>query len=253
MPKPEKQEGGFNLVPVSGEQPCIEGSALQSLRIPKLFDRYIFAELCPQCCHKLRHRVESEFPSLKKRIRIERGDANVLLFDEFTFMDWKKNGAVVFLDSFGTDVDWGTIKAIADTRAADLLYMFPLGAVTRLLKCSGGIRPKAKGTLNRLFGTRDWYKELFKTTNHTTSLGTELTTWRQKGCDAIIKYFMGRLNEVFPYVSRSWLKLRNSKGSPMYLLCFASPSQKRVELAQKILQPGCRLGGPRLSPLVDCE
>jgi three-Cys-motif partner protein len=26
MPKPEKQEGGFNLVPVSDEQPCIEGS-----------------------------------------------------------------------------------------------------------------------------------------------------------------------------------------------------------------------------------
>ncbi|MCI0460978.1 MAG: three-Cys-motif partner protein TcmP [Gemmataceae bacterium] len=254
MPKPERREGGFRVTPVSDKQPCIEGSALQSLRIPKVFDNYIFNELSPQCCRKLRQRVDSRFPFLRKRVRVECKDANAFLVDELPFMDWTKQRAVVFLDSFGPVVHWDTIKTIANTGAADLLYMFPLGiAVTRLLRCKGEIRPTARGTLTRLFGTRDWYKDLFGTARRATFWGIKEATRRQRGCEAIIKYFMGRLREEFLHVSRSWLKLRNRTGSPMYLLCFASPCPKRAEIAQRILQRACPLSGPELSQLVDCD
>jgi three-Cys-motif partner protein len=200
----------------------------------------------------LKKLIGSDFPSLQERIRVECEDANVFLMEYCRLTKWEKKRAVMFLDSFGTVVDWETLKAIADTKGADLLYMFPLGiAVTRMLRRKDEIGPTAKKTLTRLFGTSDWFKDLVKTTIRRGFFSRKEITWRQQGCDAIIKYFLGRLKTIFPHVAR--LKLRNSKGLPMYLLCFASPSQERTEIAKKIFRLGCPRSGLRLSPLVDCR
>jgi three-Cys-motif partner protein len=237
MPKPKKERRGFGLFPVSDAQPCIEGSAVQALRLPVLFKKYYFVERCPQCCSKLSNLIKSQFASLKKRISVECQDANTFLMDYCRFTQWRNRRAVMFLDSFGTVVEWETVKAIAETEAADLLYMFPLGiAVTRLLKCKGDIRPAARATLTRLFGTRDWYREMFKTTRWQGLLRMEEITRRQKGCEVIIKYFLRRLQSAFPHVARNPLKLRNSRGLPMYLLCFATPSKERMEIAQGLFR-----------------
>lgn len=253
MPKPKRPRGGFGISPVSDAQPCIEGSAVQSLRLPRLFNEYYFVDQSPQCCSKLNKLIKSQFASLNKQITVECEDANNFVRDYCQVTEWKNRRAVMFLDSFGTVVDWETVKTIAETKAADLLYMFPLGiAVTRLLKRRGNIRPTTKATLNRLFGTRDWYKEMFRTSTWRGLLRMEESTRRQKGCEVIIRYFLNRLRIVFPHVVRNPLKLRNSQGLPMYLLCFASPSKERMEIAQKLFGRSCPTGGPTLSPLVDC-
>lgn len=253
MPKPRTQRRGFGLLPVSNAQPCIEGSAIQSLKLPHLFQKYYFVERCPHCCTELNRLINSQFASLNKRISVECQDANNFLMDYCRFTQWKNHRAVMFLDSFGTDVEWKTLKIIAETEAADLLYMFPLGiAVTRLLKCTGNIRHKPRSTLSRLFGTSGWYGEIFTKTRWRGFLFVEEITRRRRGCKIIIKYFLNRLKTVFPYVATNPLRLRNSRGLPMYLLCFASPSKERMEIAQKLFQRGCPTGGPRLSPLVDC-
>lgn len=253
IPKPARQPRGFGLLPVSNAQPCIEGSAIQSLKLTVLFQKYYFVERCPQSCSKLNKLINSQFASLKKRISVECQDANSFLMDYCRFAQWKNRRAVMFLDSFGTVVKWKTLKTIAETEAVDLLYMFPLGiAVTRLLKCKGDIRPTARATLTRLFGTSDWYSEIFTTNRRRGFFHMEEITRRQRGCEIIIKYFLNRLKTVFPHVARNPLKLRNSRGLPMYLLCFASPSKERMEIAQKLFQRVCTTGGPRLSPLVDC-
>lgn len=114
------------------------------------------------------------------------------------------------------------------------------------------IRPTARATLTRLFGTSDWYSEIFTTNRWRGFFHMEEITRRQRGCEIIIKYFLNRLKTVFPHVARNPLKLRNSRGLPMYLLCFASPSKERMEIAQKLFKRVCPTGGPRLSPLVDC-
>jgi hypothetical protein len=75
MPKPKKERRGFGFFPASDAQPCIEGSAIQSLKLSELFDKYYFVERCPQCCAKLNKLIKSDFASLQKRISVEPEDA----------------------------------------------------------------------------------------------------------------------------------------------------------------------------------
>ena len=54
--------------------------------------------------------------------------------------NWKNNRAVLFLDPYGMQVTWDTIKAIAATNAIDLWILFPLGiGVNRMTPRRGKI------------------------------------------------------------------------------------------------------------------
>lgn len=253
MPAPTKVRSGF--IPASDAQPWIEGSAIQSLKLPALFDRYYFVDRSLYCCCKLNNHIASDFAPLEGRISVEHVDANAFLTNYCRSMNWNKTRAVMFLDSFGPVVKWETLKAIAETRAVDLFYMFPLGiAVTRMLRRTrDDINADSSQTLDGLFGTSGWRTDLFKTvTRHGLIFSDEITRG-EKGCEAIVKYFLGRLKTIFANVARNPLKLCNSHGVPMYLLCFASPSRRRTEVAQRIFQMGCPTSGPRLVRLVDCR
>ena len=52
----------------------------------------------------------------------------------------------MFLDPYGTQVSWDTIKLIADTRAIDLWILFPIGAVNRLMNRDGTDSGREKTT-----------------------------------------------------------------------------------------------------------
>jgi three-Cys-motif partner protein len=71
--------------------------------------------------------------------------------------------AVVFLDPYGMQVEWGTIEALAATKAIDLWYLFPLGGSARMLTHSGNIDEAWKKRLDMFFGTADWRTRLYQT------------------------------------------------------------------------------------------
>jgi len=58
----------------------------------------------------------------------------------------------------------------------------------------------------------------------------------KKGIDVIGRYFVKRLETIFPGVSPNPKILMNSTGSPLYLLCFAvgSSSERAREIALRI-------------------
>lgn len=62
--------------------------------------------------------------------------------------NWKSHRALVFLDPYGMQVEWKTIKSIAVTQAIDLWILFPLGTVNRLLKNDGEIRSSLRARLD---------------------------------------------------------------------------------------------------------
>ena len=68
---------------------------------------------------------------------------------------WKTRRALVFLDPYGMQVEWETIKSIAKTQAIDLWILFPLGTVNRLLKNDGEIRPSLQARLYSSFGEHE--------------------------------------------------------------------------------------------------
>jgi hypothetical protein len=54
------------------------------------------------------------------------------------------------------------------------------------------------------------------------------------GLEAIGSYFVERLGTVFPGVAPRPVQLRNSTGTPLYLLCFAAANPRGAKVALRI-------------------
>ena len=130
-------------------QQFYDGSAKIALQNSPRFNKYIFIEQDKERIESLKE-LKSEFPELTGDILIQNEDANKYLLKICSKVDWKKFRAVVFLDPYGMQVEWDTIKALALTKAIDVWILFPLGvAVNRLLRKNGIINTKIKERLTK--------------------------------------------------------------------------------------------------------
>lgn len=215
----------------------VDGSARIALKIEPPFHRYIFIEKDPDRCAELEI-MREEFGSLSDRIKVVNGDANEALRNLCKSESWSGQRGVIFLDPFGMQVSWETIKAIAETKAIDLWILFPLGmAVNRLLTRSGKMAEGWRNRLNDFFGTDAWEAEFYRKEIATNLFGEdEETVYKDTNLKAIGEFFNRRLREVFADVAPNPLPLCNSTGIPLFLLCFAvgNPSPKARGLAIKI-------------------
>ncbi|MCG3112125.1 MAG: three-Cys-motif partner protein TcmP [Candidatus Manganitrophus sp. SB1] len=162
---------------------------------------------------------------------IKSSDANIFLREWCEQTNWKKNRAVVFLDPYGMQVDWSTIEKIAATEAIDLWILYPLGqAVNRLLKREGPPTGGWADRLTRFFGSEEWKTRFYKLSPQETLFGDSSL---EKGADfdSLGNYFLERLGTVFTAVAKNTLALRNSKGVPLFLLCFAAGNPKGAKTA----------------------
>jgi three-Cys-motif partner protein len=213
----------------------LDGSARIALQVEPKFDRYIFIEKDERRFSKL-ERLKVDFPDLQERIILEQADANTFIQNLCTKYNWSKHRAVLFLDPFGMQVTWETVKAIAATEAIDLWYLFPLGmGVNRLLKGDGKIPDHWRRKLDEIFGDTGWYDVFYKV-RKVHGLIEEQEVVEKAGFDEIARYFIARLKTVFPGVADNPLPLCNAKNNPLFLLCFASGNAKGATTAIKIAQ-----------------
>ena len=216
-------------------QSFLDGSARLALQVEPRFDQYIFIERSPDRCAHLES-LKSEFPSLAKKVDILQGDANVKIQD-LCAKDWRSNRAVLFLDPYGMQVEWKTIKAIAQTKAIDLWLLFPLGiGVNRLLTKSGDIPKSWRRRLDLLLGTEDWYEEFYKVEIMPTLFGDDKERVVKATMETIGRYFTNRLKGIFTGVADEPGVLRNSANNPLYLLCFAVGNERGKDIALRIAQ-----------------
>jgi three-Cys-motif partner protein len=154
-------------------------------------------------------------------------------------MDWSKHRAVVFLDPFGMQVSWSTVERIAATEAIDLWVLFPLGiGANRML--AGSAERILEGwaeTLTDVFGTEKWKDEFYE--SQETLFGSkEKKVVDMKG---IANFYVNRLRGTFAKVAENPRLLFNSRGNPMYMLCFAASNPEAadtaVDIAGHILDP----------------
>jgi three-Cys-motif partner protein len=197
------------------------------------FERYVFIEQSASRCANLES-LRSEFPGLSSAIEVRHGDANPQL-QALCAEDWRARRAVLFLDPYGMQVEWATIEAIARTMAIDLWLLFPLGiGVNRLLKKSGNIPDSWKRRLDLLLGTQDWYDEFYQVESTPTLFGADEERVVKASTETIGRYFNARLGRIFSGVAAEPGVLRNSKNSPLYLLCFAVGNARGAEVALRI-------------------
>jgi three-Cys-motif partner protein len=238
LPTCSRTEGlgqGFFPQPAMREH---HGSVRIALEVKPGFGRYILIDKNPKNVAKLRQ-LREERPNIRKDIRIKEADANTYLRKLCKETDWTCWRAVMFLDPYGMQVEWTTIKAVAQTRAIDLWYLFPLGvAVNRLLRLDGQIRTAECHRLDQMFGSHDWYGAFYRRVTDQNLLGEYTKIVKLGRLKKIGEYYLDLLKSVFPGVARRPFRLY--KGSiPLYWLCFATGDEddahRRVATAEKIL------------------
>ncbi|NQU45217.1 three-Cys-motif partner protein TcmP [bacterium] len=212
-------------------QEFLKGSATITLEIDRPFDEYVFIE------KKRAHAADLE--SLRKQhpervIRVVVGDANSAVQD-ICRQKWGGKRAVMFLDPYGLQVEWPTLKSIAGTGAIDLWILFPVGvAVNRMLPRDGRISEGWRKRLDTVFGTSEWFDRFYKTVSQPDMLGGIETTTKSATIESIGDYFVERLEEIFPSVAKRPCLLKTTQGRPLFLLCFAAGNPKGGPTALRI-------------------
>jgi three-Cys-motif partner protein len=232
------------LLDIESDQEFVDlqkGSARIALEVEPAFDRYLFIEHSKKRVAEL-EKLKALYPNRAERIKIEQGDANMVLKNWCQQTDWSRFRAVVFLDPYGMQVDWSTIETIAKTKAIDLWILFPIGmAVNRLLI---NRQPPPEGwanALTRTFGEDAWRQRFYKKAVQWSLFGEEERETKIADFADIESYFQERLGSVFERVAKNPLLLCNSRDTPIYLLCFAAGNKKgaqtAVDIAQDVLRP----------------
>jgi three-Cys-motif partner protein len=193
----------------------LEGSARVALRCQPAFNKYVFIEKKAKYCRGL-EALRSDFPQQAANIEIVHGDANRAL-QEMCAQDWRKRRAVLFLDPYGTEVEWRTIEAIAGTKAIDLWVLFPLGGVNRMLPASGEMPHAWRERLGEIFGCRDWETVLYEPESAPLLFKDDEARRIKAGVEVIRRFFLTRLRECFAGVAAEPLVLRNSRNAPLFL------------------------------------
>ena len=206
----------------------LDGSARIALGLASPFDRYLFIEKARQRVDELKRIIGADFPELESRCAFRQEDANVAIARWVNERNWKKDRAVVFLDPYGFQVSWKTVELLGRTKAVDLWYLFPSPA--RLLTRDGVIEDSWRTKLTDVFGTSEWEPHFYKKLIEADLFGEYERTERDATVANIQKFIHDRLQTCFAAVAPS-LVLRNSTGSPQFVLCFAAANEKGASIA----------------------
>lgn len=213
-----------------------DGSARIALNLPEPFDHYLFIEKSRQRVNDLKAMIARDHPDLLPRCEFRQGEANRELKAWCQERNWERERAVVFLDPYGMQVEWTTVEALAATKAVDLWYLFPLGVgVSRLLTRDGNIDEGWQKRLDLLFGTADWRQEFYRVQVTQNLFGDDEMVQRDAPATKIDAFIHDRLEQSFAKVAKG-LVLRNSRASPLYLLCFAAANERGAPTALRIAQ-----------------
>lgn len=237
----ERETGGLlDDAPATEATEELAGSVLRALAVDPPFSRHVFIE-----GNESRFRELEEICTSRpeKKIVCRHGDANTELRAIFTSSPWLdqtagrgKLRAVCFLDPYGMNVDWETLKLLANTSAVDVWYLFPMLAVTRhLANDMARVDEHKAAKLDAIFGTTNWREELYDTQVFTNLFEETVTTSvRKVTLPQIEEYARKRLETLFRYVSPSLPLIADGRGQLFSLFCLSnSASDATIKLIEK--------------------
>jgi three-Cys-motif partner protein len=208
------------------------GSAQIAIDVTPQFDRIVFMESKPSHCAALRELAQRRSD---RDILIVEADANQAIQSAIGQGNWDRTRAVMFLDPYGMDVEWATLKAVAATRAIDVWYLFPLsGFYRQATRRSRDIDPSKRKAITRLLGTGDWEQELYSESKQADFFGGQE---KQRTADIkdLERYVKNRLQTIFRKVLDP-LALPIEQKPQRYSLffCISNPEPKAIGLATRI-------------------
>jgi three-Cys-motif partner protein len=222
----EEYEASFDVT--------MDGSARIALNIDPPFHHYRMIEAKKNHFDALQS-LQRDFAG--KDIQCIKGEANEQLIALFNSPPWKSHHrsrsqrAVVFLDPYGLNVKWSTLKTLADSEAADVWYFFNIGGLTR--NCPHrpeALDPSKIATVTEAFGTDAWRTEFYRKDHpkqhslfDNDGDGAE-KRWVDK--PRISAYATARLKDLFDYVSDPIELHVTGRGHCFSLYCMSNNQSK---------------------------
>lgn len=234
----------------AGEDDSVEvntpGSARIALEIEPGFTNLLFIEQDPLKARALQQLVDQHGDRV--RATVTAGDANEIVQRLCRNYDWHKDKmrGVIFLDPYGMEVSWETVKAVAETKALDCWYFFPLSGLYRNAPRDPTKLDQTKtDALTRLFGTDLWRTEWYSQQEIQSDFFEDASRdYRAFDVERIEAWVRHRLMTVFEGTVMRPLRLRHSNNAPMASLFFAvsNPHPQAVKVASDIAGHILRVG-----------
>jgi three-Cys-motif partner protein len=209
------------------------GSVKRALAVPQFSELYFF-ENDQRNLASLRAVAGQD-----ARARIIAGDANVELVTLIRSLDWHNRRGVIFVDPCGPETNWEMLRAIANTKALDMFWLFPLSAVYRNApRNHEQLVPEKRAMVSKCLGTDDWEDHFYRP--NTAAIGdlfldAPARKVRHVEIETIEAYVVEKLAAVFPHVERP-ARLRGPTNAPLFNLFFAvsNPSEAAIKRASPI-------------------
>ena len=219
----------------------LSGSARIAVDIAeKPFDKLIFVENDAEKCEEL-ERIREEYPG--RDIEIHQSDANAFL----RRMELNKRGwrGVLFLDPFATEVEWRTVRAIANMEMLDTWLLFPVSAISRLLPRSRkpeDISPEWGACLTKVYGDTSWsglyqLQPSSPQMNLVTPPKTDPAYARDPGVTGLLAIYKENLRKLFgARLLAESRALTNSNNATLFelIFCAGNPNPRAVGAAHRI-------------------
>ena len=227
--------------PTEDSDNFITGSTRLALEIEPPFESYTFVEKSRSKFQELSDTFETH--RHLNKISFKKGDANSEV-SNFCKQMRTSDRAIIFLDPFGSQVEWNTIEKIAATEKVDLWYLFPSGvSVFRQISNKGTVDPTHVAAIDRIYGTTDWREEFLKPRFSTDLFGNGILKHEKVVTAEIAADFMiERLKKVFKGGVADFKIELGKHAYPSYHLLFAwaNPHPKAKALANKLSQAAVR-------------
>jgi three-Cys-motif partner protein len=218
---------GVHMSKATGEY--VLGSPLNALNIQPSFKEFHFIDLDGGRAKSLR-KLCTEFAN----VRVYEGDCNKLLIEKIfpsaKYSDYRR--ALCLLDPYGLHLDWKVLYAAGQMKSIEIFLNFPVMDMNMnvLWRNRQKVPAAQKARMDTFWGDDTWSFAVYKSTQGLFNDIEEKSTNRD-----IAKAFQQRLHDVagFAYVPAP-IPMRNSTGSVVYYLFFASPNKTGAKIVQDI-------------------
>ena len=215
----------------------VDGSPRVALKVQPPFFSYTFIEKNRNKVKKVLEPLVSEFPN--QNINILYGDCNKKLLDDilpaFPPRKSKSKLGFIFLDPYGTNLEWNTVEAIGKAGVFDIFINLSVMGVTRQSPSS----PPPVDVHERIscfMGGDEWFNICYRENPHLALPGIATPTHVRTHngvADSLAKYYEEKLGSCFQHVT-PFKMMYSSKNSPIYALIFARQARTAMEKMRAI-------------------
>ena len=139
-------------------------------------------------------------------------------------------------------VQWRTLEIIAQSKLADVWYLFPLSGLYRQASTdSDAISPDKELAITSILGTTEWKEVFYTQPEYQDLFDIPHSSQRTATPTQMNQYVKNRLKTLFPWVSDPLMLHQTSKfghnGAPLFSVFFAiaNDAPKAIGLAKRIV------------------